>query len=59
MTNEVAFNEYVRLQSEILMQLEILKESIEEKLDCTLEWNFVPSYLRLASSSTVLFSASS
>lgn len=30
MNNDKALNEYIRLQSEILMQLEFLKERIEE-----------------------------
>jgi hypothetical protein len=30
MNNDKALNEYIRLQSEILMQLELLKDKIEE-----------------------------
>jgi hypothetical protein len=33
MTNDKALNEYLRLQSEILMQLEFLKEKIESNHD--------------------------
>ncbi len=37
MNNDKALNEYLRVQSEILMQLEVLKEKIESNHDVSPE----------------------